>query len=719
MTEIAFHLIEFLGRILEALLLPLMARFVAEGSHFASGLAVTLIVIAVVVLGLVFFFQWLPAWLALNFRHKQLKSSLKSAKNYPERRHLFASHFQDQVDSVLSYGRNHHLSRKVSFLSNNEEALRLAWSEFKETFIDESEQDEIRNTARPHGYFMRAVKNPNRYNPWSGLFVSIGLLLTFIGIIAVLTRAGCEMPSDGGAGGICMAFNTEIAVIEAQIEITSMTDEEVDAVSSERPEVTDDTRVRDAVISIVGGAAAKFYASIGGLFASILVRITTGLSGFWLRRKAELLCDVIESGLAYIPEQRLIIEQLEAAREQSNQLKTFNTDMAVALSDAMKPVTSQLETIQTTLSQQNEATLGAITNGVGQAVNHIAGGEIRELGRVLSDLKGELTGLSGKLSEGGDAAAKQMGEATLALEAMSRNMETEFETLAGRARKASQTTNEEMQQAAKQINETLASSLAQINQASKANGDRLEKIGARLETLAGDLSVTAQHRFDEALGEAARRTSNAAVEAGQQIKTAFDEAAQDWLNSVDDAVGKLLELGLKMEQNAQAAGRHAESMTSAASATEKAGSALSQSSSALRDSTTPITHAIQRLQEASQGVQSSVGKLGEVTGTALERAEALAQTMHGTACAAQDAWNDYKGRFEQVDENLENIFSEIVKQIESNQTGMKDFATKLDGELAKAVSQFANAVQPVSELADTLEAFTEHISQQSSSGSQQ
>ena len=157
--------IETAGRFLEKLLLPFMAGFVAEGSHFAAGLAFWLVVIAIITICFIFLFRVLPTWLALHVRKRHLSRLISKAKTDDDRRRVFAEAFHEDVDPLLSRGRDSAHSkwfRKFLRLFGNEQSLRLAWSEFKETLIDEDDSAEaLRNTARPHGYFLRAVLNPN------------------------------------------------------------------------------------------------------------------------------------------------------------------------------------------------------------------------------------------------------------------------------------------------------------------------------------------------------------------------------------------------------------------------------------------------------------------------------------------------------------------------------------------------------------------------------
>jgi ABC-type transporter Mla subunit MlaD len=700
-------ILELAGRYLEGELLPFMARFVAEGSHFAAGMALFLIVTASTLIALILIFRVIPSWLSLNIRRRKLVALFKSAKTLEERRQLFAAEFGDTVDPAMGAGFQSGFSRAVrTFLVwvGKENELRLAWSEFKETFIDETDEREIRNTERPHGYFMRAISNPQKYAGLAGLFVSIGLLLTFIGIIAVLMKAGCEMPSGGGVSTVCMSYNVSIHNVELALGTASGT-----APTTTEPGQVDDAQVRGAVISIVGGAASKFYASIGGLAASILLRAFIGIFSFGIRRETEKLSDAIESGLAFLPEQRLALQQLKAVEEQSTQLKTFNTELAVALSDAMEPVATQLGNIERELTDQR----GNIATGVGDAVNKMAGGEIRELGRVLGDLRSELSGLSGKLTEGGDAAAQQMSDASTALGAIAERMQEEFQEITKQARDAGADANNELLEAAKGVRETIASSLGEMNAAGAANAERLGAIGDTLTNLTKSLGETAHEEFTAAIEKSAARTAMAAEEAGETLKAAMDDASENWMSSVSDAVSKMQTLGDQMGRSTTAAERHAATMDRAAEATDQAGAAISTAATAIKGATEPLTPALQQLKSAANSVETAVNTLSTSSSTAIERAEELARSMADTARAAEEAWASYKGRFGEVDDQLEAVLTAMSSSLESNSERMRDYVEQIDSELAKAVSNFASAVQPLNDIAEELEEASLSIKRQS------
>ncbi len=131
------------------------------------------------------------AW--IYFRHvAKAKTSLKKAAdilssiNSPSD---FASRFND-IDALFS--------------SIN--VLKHGWEEFKETLLaPEGDVGVFRNTVRPNLFInihhVEGVLRLKRLHFISNLLVGIGLLLTFLGLVAALTQAG-EAIGKGGGGNI-------------------------------------------------------------------------------------------------------------------------------------------------------------------------------------------------------------------------------------------------------------------------------------------------------------------------------------------------------------------------------------------------------------------------------------------------------------------------------------------------------------------------------------
>lgn len=695
--------IDDLGAILEGQLSWLLAQFVREGSTFAAGLAFLLISIAIAIVAIQGLFRVAPTWIALSIRCSAIKSALKGAKSPEDCRQHFASRFSDQIDPALSGHFRTPFGRTISHvlrLTGVERSLQLAWSELKETFIDESESEVIKNTARPHGYVMRAVNNPAQLAWLSGFFVSVGLFFTFVGIIAVLGVSADAMGAPSHSP-------------EA---------------SSAAPQGIDE--IQDAIIQIVAGASSKFYASVGGILAAILLRFMTSLYATLIKQRAEQFSDLLESGLAFVPEQRLIQYQLEQLIEQTVQLKKFNTDLAVAVGDrfdqAMAPVAASLGEIKSSFEEQSQRTMQVLGEGVGEAINNMAGGEIRALGHVLSDLKQELSGMSSKLSEGGDVAAEQLKQAATQLRAVSESFQGQFDEMASRlstlsqeqasqvtealaqlastSQSASEGLSQGVTETVQKLSRSLDETIGKLDSAGDRNASSLERMAAELNGLTAEVGSKAREEMSQALSIAADDSRKAAAEAADTMRQAYSEASENWVAALDESLSRLDSLKAGFDQADRSVRTHAEAISQAAAGTTTAADAMGRSARDLESVAKPIATATTQLENAASSVRTSVEELTRQASEATTSAKSLVEELLATSEAASDAWDAYQERFEGVDEDLEKVLSQMSAALDQNAKRLTEYVSQVDGQLAAAVENLSGVVRPLTDLADELEA---------------
>lgn len=703
-----------LGGFVESLLLPIMARFVEEGSNFAAGLAGLLVfaaLVGIVVLGLL---NILPTWLALLMRSKAVSRALKDAEDFDGKRHLFAEKFVGEIEPAMDRGFASPLSkfaRSFGRWFGPEIELRLAWSEFKETFVDEN-ANPIRNTQRPEGYIRRAIKNPNQWAGVAGLFVSLGLLATFIGIIAVLLSASC-------------ALNSQICVVDSSSPYASafgVLDENAAAESASGYAGTGVGAQTDnnerAIIGIVSGAASKFYASIGGLAASILFRVAVSLYSALIRARVDKLSDVLEMGLAYAPEQQTMRDQLSELKEQTVQLKTFNTDLAVTLGDridaAIAPVASGIGDLRHSIEQNNERTMQVLGQGVGDAVNNIAGGEIRELGRVLGSLREELGGLSGRLSEGGDEAANKLAEVADQIKKVGEGLQSDFDAVTARMQQASQKQSDEVANASKEltdkiaemvngIGESLTGSVGKLNEAGSKNADSMNALAGKLETLASQVEQDGREAMTKAFGEAAKQTTEAATDAAGKMREAYEAASETWRETINDSVLEMKRLSEGFEAAQRAISQHATTIERAASSTDEAAGAITSAGEGLKSSTAPLMRLVEGSRQASENIERAATQFSEQANSALHSAQTLATAMAETSKAAEEAWSEYAERFDDVDDELAGALNTLQDAFQQSASRMAEYVSNVDGQLANAVTQLAGVIEPLTEFSDQMD----------------
>ena len=150
--------------------------------------------------------------------------------------------------------------------------LQRGWIEYRQTFV-ELEPEAISTSAHAGDFFGGAGRAGRTLEWWANIFVAIGLLFTFLGIVAALSQATRAIDSGGGAAQMQAALG--------------------------------------ALLSI---AAAKFWTSVAGIAASLLLRIVgrrwrDALEGY----EAEL-CEGLDACVTHISPQSVALQQLQELR---------------------------------------------------------------------------------------------------------------------------------------------------------------------------------------------------------------------------------------------------------------------------------------------------------------------------------------------------------------------------------------------------------------------
>src|SRR6266852_5791833 len=126
-------------------------------------------------------------------------------------------------------------------------------------------------------------------------FLGLGLLGTFIGLIAALT------------------FSTQ--------SLTAAVDQE---------------QIKEALNRLLTTAAAKFYISAAGLVASLTLSLLIKLTLKHLHWRVHQINDTLEERLLFVSEQTITEKQLSVQQDSLEELKLFNTNIAMKIGDAVR-----------------------------------------------------------------------------------------------------------------------------------------------------------------------------------------------------------------------------------------------------------------------------------------------------------------------------------------------------------------------------------------------
>jgi len=176
--------------------------------------------------------------------------------------------------------------------SADDSALAEAWSEFDETlFIDDTRDEHVlRNSVRPSAFFNADDLHfgPGFYRILPGIFVSVGLSLTFLGLIAALAQMSNGAIDDAAMG------------------------------------------------RLLGIASAKFIMSLTGLICSIALTVALRV---WIGRlDSELhsLCRWVEGAMQFASLEQIGMDQLAAMVEDREHHRQLTLQMIAEIGGPLK-----------------------------------------------------------------------------------------------------------------------------------------------------------------------------------------------------------------------------------------------------------------------------------------------------------------------------------------------------------------------------------------------
>ena len=267
-------ILAYVTPIYDALLIPFGT------SDFGPKLATGLLALALLVL-LGFIGLALPQVLRLHAALRAIKCDGADVGE-PQRRTVFQNNYE-RID--------------IALLSNK--ATSQAWQEFRKTLIfrRDPQRTIIFASSRPANFFnsrqLGIEYDFTRSLP--NFFVGLGLLGTFVGLIAALT------------------FSTK--------SLTAAVDQE---------------QIKAALSQLLTTAAAQFYISAAGLVASLLLSISIKFVLKHLHRLVHRLNSALEERLLFVTEQHITEQQLSVQQDSLTELKLFNTNIAMKIGDAVR-----------------------------------------------------------------------------------------------------------------------------------------------------------------------------------------------------------------------------------------------------------------------------------------------------------------------------------------------------------------------------------------------
>lgn len=416
-----------------------------------------------------------------------------------------------------------------------------AWREFAET-VDRTSETELFNAARPHTFINESlVATSNRMvASLPPLFVGIGLLLTFIGLLAALKFASGSIASG-------------------------------DLATSQK-----------ALQDLFNAATFKFWTSVSGLGASLVLTFFFKFFRGWTSGSIELLCDAIEERMTYQSAQVIARRQALSLESMLAEVKRFNTETAVAigdrvgdrvvqgLPDALLPLVDQIGATVEQLRETSQRGVGEMVGEASKALETAAGAQLTSLAASLEETAKTLS----SLREGLAKSAERMSESSTAAAQA-------FELVAERTTHAA----EQITTAATNLGDSASPILAGITDLTRSSAETkdaltsssqlLDRASEKTAEVAKALSIAServeqswsdyQSRFekvDEDLGRTVDSLTTASKEGERSTLEFTERLDQSFDSAITKLDGAIARLGEQLEQISEATEEIASTMKS-------------------------------------------------------------------------------------------------------------------------------------------------------------
>lgn len=573
--------------------------------------------------------------------------------------------------------------------------ITAAWDEFRETLIEDKSADRpvLRNSVRPSSFFnledLHFGPGFSRYMP--GLFVTVGLFLTFLGLISAL--------------------------------------QQITGLSDASPE-----DMRASLDGLLGAASAKFIMSLTGLLASIIFTIVLRWLAGRVERRIHALCIALENRLSFISLEAVSMEQLDIARGQKDSFMEIGTTLVAELGRSLQKEIP--ESISSSISSAMAPLLDKVgkagADGVGQMVTDLSSRFSEDVGRALSDASAQLSAAGDKiasLSERMDRSSGQMGQE---MEASIGKLAQAAEDLSARLASAAETTDGKLNEGADKLLGIMNETLEGIRRNTADGANALKEAAADMRASAGTFREeldaattsgsdavrsrmqTAGAEVEEAISEAGRGMADLVTRSGEDLLSASGEFREkirtDLVEPITDVVEQLDKMAERLKDGSGQIESAALHIRSGGEATRNAVETLTTASRDLQASAGPIRSTVERIELATTGLAQSTREAAEtVSLSAKETAENAARVLDAAKAAlsaeqklieaslsklgeALEQMERQRKQIDDMDDKLEAAFNQFATHVRTSLDTFADHVRKMNGELAPALDTMREIV---------------------------
>lgn len=542
------------------------------------------------------------------------------------------------------------------------------WREFAETLIiqDDGGVPIYHNSVRPSAFFnlddLGFGAGFSRHVP--SLFVSVGLLLTFLGLVSALS----SMAADSEGGFSSAAMNTLLTV-----------------------------------------ASAKFIMSLTGLVCSIMFTLALRAGLHDAEAAAHRLADGIEERLAFLSLEGLAARQLAALSEQREFLRTLGYELVAELGRPLKEMPGLISgSIEQTMRPLLDQVGRAGTDGVGAMVQDLSTRMSEDVGQALSkasDSIAEAGDRIAKLSDRMDQSSSKVGdELNAALSRVSEAVAGIRDTLGDAARDTGGAFNAGAEKLLGVMNQTLEGIRDNTSQGAEALSAAASSLREAGEGFGKQIEDAGRVGAEAASRELSRVTADATEKAATEVLAPLDAIA----HKMEAVTRQVAAAGNDMRLFADGVKSGADASIVASNAFRSASQELTSAAAPIRSSIGSLEASVSALVDATQSVATTISRSAESTARSAADALSSAQAVLGSEQQAIE--NALEGiqvalqrlreqgdRIDDIDGKLGRAFEIYTQQVSGAVDGMRQHVTELQEKLQPGIDTLKTVVETAEE----------------------
>lgn len=537
-----------------------------------------------------------------------------------------------------------------------------AWREYRETLVLYGEGDarHLRNSVRPSSFFNSddLEFGAGFWRIVPGLFVTIGLFLTFLGLVAALS----VMDVSGA----------------------------------------DSAALKDSLDKLLQTASAKFIMSLTGLLCSIVFTIVLRIGLGRIEHQIHGLCSRVEYLLKFISLEDIAVDQLSAIREQREHFRTIGMELVAELG---RPLREELpnsisRSISEAMAPMVERVTKVGTEGVGTMIDDLSSKFSSDVSTALASASDsiELAGRKiGDLAARMDQSSGSMNEQLLASIA---TLTTTISEIRKNTEESAARTGEVFREGSEKLLSVMSDTLQDIRDNTGRGAEAIKDAAAEMrsaaETFKQELTAAAAAGAQEIEGQmtkTADAASGAITEASKMVLGSFGETAQritnmstemsdriasDLLGPLDTISEKLADLTRELGSGTTEFRRLAEGVKTGADATVVAANTFRGASQDMSSAASPIRASVERMDGIVTKLENSTSHSAEVVTRGAQ------QTVQSAEAALKSASDILAGKQRAIESALEGV-KVVIDRMKLHSEKLDD----LDDKLGEAFNKYA------------------------------